>query len=266
MARALLPEDLWSMIKPVLPPDKPPRSNGRPAVPNRRALVGILFVLRTGIPWSYLPKEMGCGSGVTCWHRLRDWQESGVCDKVFEAMLAHLHQSDGIDWSHAIVDSASVRALFGGSKRAQTPQTGAKSGSKHHILTDAQGIPLAITLTGANAHGITQLLPLVQAIPPVRGKRGRPRRRPKLVQGDRGYDSQPHRDALRALGIESLLAKGNTKNGSGLGRTRWVVERTLAWLHQHRRLRVRYERRPDIHKAFLTTGCIIICYNIPQRF
>ena len=127
MARALLPEDLWSMIEPLLPPDKPPKSNGRPAVPNRRALVGILFVLRTGIPWSYLPQEMGCGSGVTCWRRLRDWQESGVWDKVFEAMLAHLHESDAIDWSHTVVDSASVRALFGGSKRAQTLQTGAKA-------------------------------------------------------------------------------------------------------------------------------------------
>ena len=125
---------------------------------------------------------------------------------------------------------------------------------------------MAFTITGANAHDITQLLPLVEAIPPVRGKRGRPRRRPDLVQGDRGYDSQPHRDALKAMGIDSLLAKRNTENGSGLGRTRWVVERTLAWLHQFRRLRVRYERRADIHEAFLTIGCTMICYNHLQRF
>ena len=116
-------------------------------------------------------------------------------------------------------------------------------------------------LTGANANDITQLLPLVDAIPRVRGKRGRPRQRPEQVQGDRGYDSEPHRDELRARGIEPVLAKRNTPHGSGLGVYRWVVERTLAWLHQFRRLRVRYERRDDIHEAFLTIGCIVICWR-----
>ena len=127
MARALVPDTLWEHIEPLLPPDKRPKTNGRPAVPNRQALVGILFVLRTGIPWSYLPREMGCGSGVTCWRRLRDWHELGVWEAVYETLLAHLRQADGIDWSRAIVDSASVRAVFGGSKQAQALQTGAKA-------------------------------------------------------------------------------------------------------------------------------------------
>jgi len=127
MARALVPDALWEIIEPLLPPDKPPKSNGRPAVPNRQALVGILFVLRTGIPWSYLPVEMGCGSGVTCWRRLRDWQALGVWDEVYETLLAHLREIDGIDWSRAVVDSASVRAVFGGSKPVRTLQTGAKA-------------------------------------------------------------------------------------------------------------------------------------------
>jgi transposase len=123
---------------------------------------------------------------------------------------------------------------------------------------------LATTLTGANVHDVTQTLPLVEAIPPVRGKRGRPRHRPDSVQGDRGYDSNPHRSLLSSLGIQPVLAKRNTPNGSGLGKTRWVVERTLSWLHQFRRLRIRYERRDDIHRAFLTVGCILICHNILQ--
>jgi transposase len=120
---------------------------------------------------------------------------------------------------------------------------------------------LAITLTGANAHDITQLLPLVDGIRPVPGKRGRPRRRPKRVQGDRGYDSQPHRDQLRQRGIQPVLARRNTEHGSGLGVYRWVVERTLAWLHQFRRLRTRYDRRVDIHEAFMSLGCAMICWN-----
>jgi len=127
------------------------------------------------------------------------------------------------------------------------------------LITDAGGIPLAATVTGANAHDVTQLLPLVEAIPPVRGKRGRPRKRPRRVQGDRAYDSEPHRQVLRKQGIEPVLAKRNTEHGSGLGVYRWVVERTISWLHQMRRLRTRYERRDDIHEAFLTLGCIVVC-------
>ncbi len=129
------------------------------------------------------------------------------------------------------------------------------------MITDAQGIPLAIRLTGANAHDVTQLIPLIEAIPAVRGKRGHPRKRPERVQGDRGYDSEPHREWLRAHKIESVLAKRNTPHGSGLGVYRWVVERTLAWLHQFRRLRIRYERRADTHEAFLTLGCALICWR-----
>ena len=150
---------------------------------------------------------------------------------------------------------------FWGAQTGPNPTDRAKNGSKHHVITDAQGIPLATKLTGANRHDVTQLLPLVDAIPPVSGKRGRPRKRPERVQGDRAYHSQPHREALRQRGIEPVLAERNTKHGSGLGVHRWVVERTLSWLHQFRRLRIRYERRDDIHEAFMTLGCIMICWR-----
>jgi transposase len=112
-------------------------------------------------------------------------------------------------------------------------------------------VPLAARVTGANAHDVTELVPLVDAIPPVRGKRGRPRRRPEEVIGDRAYDSDPHRREMRARRIQPSFARRGTEHGSGLGIYRWVVERTLSWLHQYRRLRVRYERRADIHEAFL---------------
>jgi len=120
-------------------------------------------------------------------------------------------------------------------------------------------------LTKANRHDVTQLLPLVQAIPPIGGKRGAPRRKPKLVQADRAYDSDPHRAALLALGIQSQIARRRTPHGSGLGKTRWVVERTIAWLHWFCRLRIRYERLPNIHEAFLKIGCSLICWRFLQR-
>jgi transposase len=147
-----------------------------------------------------------------------------------------------------------------GKKTGPNPTDRRKAGSKHHVLTDAHGIPLVARLTAANRHDVTQLLPLVDSVPPVAGRVGAPVRRPGVVQGDRGYDSQPHRHALAARGIASLLAKRGTTHGSGLGRTRWVVERTLAWLHRFRRLAVRYERRPSMHEAFLSLACSLICW------
>ena len=148
-----------------------------------------------------------------------------------------------------------------GGKTGPNPTDRGKPGSKHHLLTDANGIPLAAILTGANTPDVTQLIPLMDAIPRVRGKRGRPRHRPDEVYADRGYDSEPHRQELRSRGIHPQLAKRRTPHGSGLGIFRWVVERTLAWLHQNRRLRIRYERRDDIHEAFLSIGCALICWN-----
>ena len=137
-----------------------------------------------------------------------------------------------------------------------------KNGTKHHLLTDANGTPLAASVTAANRNDITQLLPLVDGVPPVGGKPGRPRRRPDRVQGDRGYDSDRHRGELDARGIEPVLARRYRPHGSGLGVHRWVVERSQSWLHQQRRLRSRYERRGDIHEALVLLACIRICLNV----
>ena len=128
-------------------------------------------------------------------------------------------------------------------------------------MTEAQGIPLAVRMTGANCHDVTQLIPLVESIPPIAGKVGRPIKKPDCLLGDRGYDSEEHRRQLREKGILPVLAKRRTENGSGLGIYRWVVERNLSWLYQNRRLRIRYEKRNDIHQAFLIIGCIKICWN-----
>jgi transposase len=154
-----------------------------------------------------------------------------------------------------------IAGRFGGAKTGPNPTDRRKKGSKHHLVTDANGIPLSVILTGANRHDVTQLLPLIDSIPAIAGKVGRPIQRPDCVLGDRGYDSEPHRRELRRRGIVPFLAERRTENGSGLGIYRWVIERSLSWLHQNRRLRIRYERRDDIHEAFMTVGCIKICWN-----
>jgi transposase len=137
----------------------------------------------------------------------------------------------------------------------------AKSGTKHHLAVDANGTPLAAIVTGANRNDGTQLLPLIEAIPPIRGKVGAPRFTPDEVYADRGYDSEPHRQELRDKGIKPLIAKRNTGHGSGLGVVRWVVEQSVALLHQLRRLKMRFDKRDDIHEAFVTLGEIVICWR-----
>jgi len=122
MAKPLLSDDLWEMIAPYLPQESPKPQGGRARVANRAALTGIIFVLRSGIPWEMLPKELGCGSGMTCWRRLREWQQAGIWEHIWRMLLNQLGAGEGIDWSRAVVDSASIRAVLGGRKRAPIPR------------------------------------------------------------------------------------------------------------------------------------------------
>jgi transposase len=149
----------------------------------------------------------------------------------------------------------------GGSATGPSPVDRARSGSKHQLLVDATGIPLAWTVTAGNRNDVTQLVPLIERIPPVRGKPGRPRRRPKRVTADRGYDSNALRRHLQQRGIQPEIANRYHGHGSGLGRVRWVVERTFAWLHHFKRLLVRYDRRHEIHEAFLALACCLVCFR-----
>jgi transposase len=140
-----------------------------------------------------------------------------------------------------------------------SPVDRARTGSKHHLITDSAGVPLAISLTGGNRNDVTQLLPLVDGVGPVAGKVGRPRRRSDRLLADRGYDHDKYRRELRKRGVKPIIARRGPEHGSGLGKERWVVERSFAWLHNFRRLRTRYERRAELHLAFMQLGCAVIC-------
>ena len=133
----------------------------------------------------------------------------------------------------------------GGSQTGPSPVDRARNGSKHHLLVDATGLPLAWTLTGGNRNDVTQLIPLVDRVPAVSGRVGRPRKRPERVTADRGYDHDKYRRLLRQRGIKPEIARRKTAHGSGLGTVCWVVERTFAWLHwlAEARRRTRHDRR-----------------------
>jgi transposase len=116
MAKQLITDELWAVIEPLLPPEPEKPRGGRPRIPNRDVLRGILFVLATGLPWEYLPPEMGCGSGMTCWRRLKEWHEAGVWQRLHQVLLDRLGEADRIDWSRASLDSSAVPAEKGAVK------------------------------------------------------------------------------------------------------------------------------------------------------
>ncbi|WTQ10429.1 IS5 family transposase [Streptomyces sp. NBC_00228] len=260
----IVSDELWSLIEPLLPEPPPKQVEGRPRVPDRQALCGILFVLHTGIQWEYLPQELGFGSGMTCWRRLAAWNEAGVWNQLHQLLLNRLRSKNQLDWSRAVIDSP-CPGRAQGPKSGPSPVDRARPGSKHHIITDGQGIPLAVSLTGGNRNDVTQLLPLLDKIPPVAGVVGRPRRRPDMLFADRGYDHDKYRRLLRRRNIRPAIAERGQPHGTGLGTFRWVVERTISWLHGFRRLRIRWERRDDIHEAFLGLAVCLITHRHVQR-
>jgi transposase len=263
MAKPLLPDDLWDLIQPLLPPPKPRRFRypGRKPVGDRQALTGILFVLKTGIPWEDLPVEMGCGCGMTCWRRLRDWTEAGVWPRLHQVLLAKLRGADRIDWSRAAIDSSFARAFGGVEGSGPNPTDRGRPGVKHHAVVDGHGTPLSADATPANVPEVKEVLPLVDSIGPVGGKPGRPKRRPRKLYGDRAYDSEPLREELRERGIDPELAERNTEHGSGLGVYRWVAERFFSWLHGFRKLRFVTEKTQEMQFAFLDLAVALICYR-----
>jgi transposase len=264
MVKPLVSDALWQRIEPLLPPPKPRgfRFPGRKPLDYRKVLTGIVFVLKTGINWDDLPAELGWGCGKTCKKQLKAWQGVGVWDKLHRILLEELQEADKIDWSRAAADSTKSRAVGGGDDTGPNPTDRGKLGTKHNVLTDAQGIPLTVMVTGANAADVTQLLPLVDGIPDLSGEEADKPGKPEELYADRAYDSEPHREELREREIEPKIPKRRTEHGSGLGVYRWVVERTNAWLHGFRKLRLRTDPDGAIHKALVALGSALICLRL----
>jgi IS5 family transposase len=152
-----------------------------------------------------------------------------------------------------------------GAQTGPNPTDRGKAGSKHHILTDANGTPIAESLTAANVHDTHELFPLLDAVPAVKTPSGRRRFRPDKLHADKAYSSKKNRRELRRRGIKSRIARPKVEPKERLGQHRWVVERSLAWLHQLRRLLTRYERRDDIHFGFHGLGCCLIIFRALLR-
>ncbi|MGW5650518.1 IS5 family transposase [Streptomyces humi] len=255
----MVDDDLWALIEPLLPP-WPTRSPGPRLVDDRLCLQGILYVLHQDIAWQLLPLELGFGSGQTCWRRLNRWQRAGVFERLHRTLLAELNAAGELDWTCACVDGPRAREK-GGAATGPSPVDRRKTGSKHHLICDGKGTPLHVITTAANVNDVTQTLDLVDGIPPVAGRPGRPRRRPECLLGDKAYDSKAVRGELRRRRIQAVISRRGTPNIKGLGKLRYVVEQTFALLHQFKRLAVRWERRLELHDAFLSLACSLICWR-----
>ena len=198
---------------------------------------------------------------MTRWRRLRDWHAAGVWEQLHRELLDRLGDAGQIDWSRACLDCASIPAKGGGELVGPNPTDRGKPGTKRHILTDRGGIPLAKLLTAANRHESAVFEAVLDAVPPIKQPNGHRRKRPATLHADKAYDIPRCRRALRRRHIRIRIARKGIDSSGRLGRHRWVVERTLAWLNRYRRRTIRYERRADIHDAFLTLGCALICFK-----
>jgi transposase len=198
----LVPDELWAIAQPLLPPPPRPRWGGRTrTIPDRNCFAAIIYMARTSTPWRLLPaKELGCGSPATVWRRLNQWATAGVFEALHLDILDRLGERGRLDWSRASVDSASVRAKRGDHVGANPVDRG-KPGSKIHLVCDGGGLPLTAALTAANIPDVTMLPAVVDDVPAVRTPSGRRRTRPEKLDADKGYDSATNRAYLRRRGI-----------------------------------------------------------------
>ncbi|MGW0471293.1 IS5 family transposase [Streptomyces coeruleorubidus] len=260
LSKRLVPDELWELVAP-LPSTFAARPQGGGTAPRdeRAVFTAVVYVLTSGCAWRHLPPTFGTSSA-TAHRRFTVWTEAGLWRRLHRAVLDELGARGEVDWTSAIVDAASVRARRG-SLTGSNPVDRGKKGSKLHVLSDAQGVPLAVAVSGANMHDSLALKPLILGIPAVRSRRGPRRRRPVKLRADKAYFAAEHLSWLRERGLVARIARPGIESGERLGRHRWKIERSIAWLFGYRRLTVRHERKGSHFLAFLGLAAALTCYK-----
>ncbi len=272
---------LWERVKPLLPVRPPHPKGGRPAADDRQMFAAIIYVLRTGIQWNALPRELGASS--TVYDRFRWWEEQGFFHRLWQAGLAEYDELAGIGWDWQSVDGSTVKAPFAQAAVGPAPTDRGKQGTKRSILCDRRGLPLALMIEGANCHDMKLLSATLdsQVV-----ERPEPTvEHPQNLCLDAGYDYDPvyadlylqgyephvrlnpqyHKWYWEALKHHSLEEAPTNSLEATKQPRRWVVERLFSWLNRSRRLLIRWEKLAAPYEAFLKLACALICFHQCDR-
>jgi len=265
-----LSEEVWVRAEPLIPPRDGKKKMGRPPQSDRAMLGAILFVLRTGIQWNALPREVGAST--TVYDRFRLWMEAGLFHRLWAAGLAKFDELVGIDWEWQSLDGAMTKAPFGRAATAEVegighnPTDRGKHGTKRSTLSDGHGLPLAIVVAGANVHDTKLVAATLDGVVVTR---------PDAVHNlclDAGYVGEKTAEVVQAHAyVAHVRPRGEeatNARSTDPAKTprRWVVERLHSWLNRSRRLLVRWEKRKDTYLAFLQLACALICFQQCDRF
>jgi len=249
-------DELWDRVKPLIPPAPSHAKGGRPRMDDRKAFEAIIYVLRTGMQWNALPRELGASS--TVHDRFQEWEQAGLFVALWQAGLSEYDEIEGIQWEWQSMDGAMTKAPFGKGATGPNPTDRAKRGVKRSLLTDGAGIPLALVVDGANRHDSKLLVATLDGIVIARPEPTEDH--PQHLCLDAAYDGAPAREEVQARGyIEHIRSRGEAKiekvRTPGYRARRWVVERTHSWLNRSRRLLVRWEKKTENYLAFLQLAC-----------
>ena len=262
-----LPDAMWERVQPLLPPEPPKPKGGRPRNDDRQMMDAIFFVLRTGIQWKALPRTIAAGSSAH--DRFQEWQRAEVFRKMWEAGLLTYDELKHIEWEWQAMDGVMTKAPLGGAETGPNPTDRAKSGTKRCLLTDGCGIPLSVTVAGANRHDMKMTEPTLDSIVIER-----PEPTPEEPQHlclDKGFDYNAVREALEARQyMEHIRSRGEEADARrdipGYRARRWVVERTHSWINRFRRLLIRWEKKAENHLAMLELACAYIAFRAAEVF
>jgi putative transposase len=270
----VLSDAVWERAQPLLPPRPSHPKGGRPAKDDRQMLGAILYILRTGMQWNALPRELGAST--TVYDRFRAWERDGFFARLWAAGLQEFDELVGIDWEWQSLDGVLTKAPFGRAATAEAqgighnPTDRGKHGTKRSTLSEGHGLPLAVVVAGANGHDLKVAAPTLDAVvverPTPTGEQ------PQHLCLDAGYDYDLPRFAAEQRGyIPHIRPRGEERASTGsrdpLKRPRrWVVERLHSWLNRSRRLLVRWEKLARTYLAFIQLACALLCFQQCARW
>ncbi|MFG2896038.1 IS5 family transposase [Streptomyces zaomyceticus] len=255
----IVPDGLWEIAKPLIPPSRVrPQGGGTQDTPDETLFAAIIYVLVSGCAWRALPPCFGVSKS-TAHRRFLIWSRAGVWGRLHEEILHRLDDAGLLDLSRAVLDSAHVRARRG-ELTGPSPVDRGKAGSKMHVLSDANGLPLLVGVSAANTHDSQALKPMVLGHQ-TRHAPPRPSFQTPATARRQGHDIPELRKWLRGKRIGVRIARKGIESSERLGRRRWVIERTMSWLSGYRRLNHRYECHPRNYLAFLGLAAAICCYK-----